>query len=300
MAGRGSPVWRLSTFFLRKLQRYGFAIALLLYAKLRWKSALAILLVNCLVLFDWIVIWGRRGPAVELVLFLVCTCWFAWRRTLPRWGMLVLLAAGALAVGGVEAYRNTMYKDQVYGGALRHEVPWDEILKIDFMEEFLTYNQEASFEFRNCAYCIHTTKTFDVGLSCWNEVAYAYVPAQVVGWEFKNSLRIDLPGEVAHPDSPPGTTSTGMADSFQAFGWFGCLIFFWLAFAMRKLFETAQTGHLVAQLAYMLIVTSSLHTITHHTKCFLTPWIHMAVFLLPCLLWARKNVSRLGQYQTGT
>jgi hypothetical protein len=60
---------------------------------------------------------------------------------------------------------------------------------------------------------------------------------------------------------------------------------------LRKLFETAQTGSLAAQLIYMLIITSTLHTITHHTKWFVTGGVHMTVFLLPCLLWARKPAA---------
>jgi hypothetical protein len=246
---------------------------------------------DCLVLFDWIVIRARRGITIELVLILLCSFWFVRRKTLPRWAMLVLLVVGGLAVCGTATYRVIMFQDQAYGGTIKHEVPWEEIAKVDFIDVFLTSNQEESYELQNCAYCFQVTDSFDGGLSYWNELVYVYVPAQLLGAEFKTSLQFNLPGENTDSYAHPGSTSTGMADSYQAFSWFGCLIFFLIAFMMRKLFETAQAGYLGPQLAYMLIVTGAMHTITHNTKCFLTPWVHMAVFLLPFLLWARKPIG---------
>ena len=158
--------------------------------------------------------------------------------------------------------------------------------------------------------------TFDGGLSYWNELVYAYVPAQALGSEFKNSLQFDLPGEVADPRSPPGTTITGMADSFQAFGWFGCLVFFLIAFMhAASSLEGAEIPamELAAQLAYILILTkAAMHTIyAPHRKWFLTPWVHMAAFLIPGLVMGAqtrrrlrthgwKPIPKVRHYQTGT
>lgn len=277
--------------FFAHLLRYGFAIALLLYAKTGSKWALAILIFDCLAQVDMIVLRGRRGPTIEFFLMILCAFWFVQRRTLPRWVMLGALAAGTVAVFGAGAYRAAMYQDQAAGATIKHEVPWEELVKVDYVGVFLTYNQEESYEFRNLIYILNTTEEFDGGLSYYNEMIYSYVPAQVFGADFKKGLQFDLPGEVTDPHSPGGSTITGMGDSFQAFGWFGCLVFFVMAFLLRRLFEAAQTGSLAAQLIYMLIITGTLHTVTHHTKWFLTTGVHLTAFLIPCLLWARKRDS---------
>jgi hypothetical protein len=278
----------IAYYFFAQVLRYGFALAFLVYARTGSKWAIAIAACNGPVLFDLIVIRGRRYYAIETFLVILCSFWFARRQTLPRWAILCTLAVGVLAVGGASAYRTAMYKGQTYGGNLQHDIPWDEILEIDFVDIFVTSQKKEAYELRNLAYIIHTTDTHDVGLSYWNEIVYVYVPAQLLGKEFKASLQFDVPGEVFDPNSNPGTTTTGMGDSYQAFAWCGCLVFFLIAYAMRRLFETAQSGLLAAQLAYMLIVTGAMHTVTHHTKWFVVPWIHMAMFLLPGLLWARK------------
>ena len=284
----GQPV---AYIFLAQVLRYGFAIALVLYAKMRSKLALVIIIFNCVILFEWIVIRGRRFLAIEFALFFLCAFWFVQRKALPRWGMLVMLAAGTLGASSVGVYRGIVYQDQAYGSGLRSEMPWGEIFKIDFIDVFITTNREESYDFRNLAYAIRVTETFDGGLSYWNDFVNTTVPAQVFGHEFKNSLQFDLPGEVFDPDSAGGSCVTGMGDSFQAFGWFGCLVFFLIAFSMRKIYETAQSGHLAAQVVYMAIITSILVGITHHTKHFVYIWVHMAMFLFPCLLWARKPIS---------
>src|ERR1700722_15935595 len=197
------------------------------------------------------VIRARRGFAIEFVLVIACTFWFVCRKTLPRWAMLLMLGVGLIGVSGTAAYRAAMFQDQAYGGTIKHEVPLEEILKVDYFDAFLKYNQEESHEFRNLVYLVNVTEDFDLGLSYWNEFVFIFVPAQVLGSEFKDGLKFDLPGEVTDPHSPGGTTITGVGDSFQAFGWFGCLVFFGIAFVLRKLFESAQTGQLAAQLLYM-------------------------------------------------
>jgi hypothetical protein len=286
-------------YFFSSTLRYGFAIGVLLYAKRRSKLALAAVLFDSFFLFYMIVIRGRRNFAVEVLLILLCCAWFVGRKTLPRWAMAVLLIAGLFGVAGVGAYRAAMYQDQAYGGALRHEIPVGEILQIDFVDTFLTYMQEEAYEMKNLAYVIQVTDSFDWGLSYYNEFVYVYVPAQVVGAEFKESLRFDVPGELLAPGSPPATTEFGVGDSYQAFGWFGCFVFFLIAFAMRRMFDRADAGHTAAQIVYMLTVTVSMNSITHHTKYFLTPWLHLGVFLGPGLLWAHKARNSAVAEQVG-
>src|SRR5439155_7493348 len=135
---------------------------------------------------------------------------------------------------------------------------------------------------------------FDLGAYHWNAIVFSYVPAQLVGHDLKESLMLPL----ANPAfaeylylTPLGSTSTGFSDSFQSFWYFGCLKFFVVAFVMQRLWLASRGGSLMAQLLYMLLPVQALQVITHDTNHFVATWIHMAIFLLPLMLWARRPRS---------
>jgi hypothetical protein len=133
---------------------------------------------------------------------------------------------------------------------------------------------------------------FDLGLYHWNSLVFAYVPAQIVGQSLKQSLYLPLPDpafEEYFYTPPIGSTWTGLSDAFQSFWYFGTLKFFLIAFVMQKLWLAAQSGNMTAQLFYMLMPVYALEAITHTTQYFVGPWVHLAVFLLPGLMLARRR-----------
>src|SRR5713226_1144339 len=84
-----------------------------------------------------------------------------------------------------------------------------------------------------------------------------------------------------------------MADGLGQLSYFGCLKFSLVGLALRKVYAAAVQGHFIARVCYMLIITSALHTITHHTQWFVSPWVHLALFLGPVLFFARERTSVL-------
>jgi hypothetical protein len=60
---------------------------------------------------------------------------------------------------------------------------------------------------------------------------------------------------------------------------------------MRKFYDAAMRGHIVAQLGYMLVMGNALQVVTHSTADFFTSLIHIAVFTLPVLAWARISAA---------
>src|SRR5262249_37818220 len=150
-------------------------------------------------------------------------------------------------------------------------------------------------ELRNAVFNIAAVKRsmkFDLGIFHWNSLVFAYVPRQIVGRDLKESLYLPqwdpaLEEYFYHP--MVGSTWTGLSDAFQSFWYFGVLKFFLIAFVLQKLWLAAQDGNLTAQLLYMLMPVWALEAITHTTQYFLNPWVHMAAFLLPALLLARRR-----------
>jgi hypothetical protein len=115
-------------------------------------------------------------------------------------------------------------------------------------------------------------------------LVFAYVPAQLVGTEFKETLYLPIssPAYEQFFYTPMlGSTQTGFSDAFASFWYFGSLKFFLIAFCMQKLWWAARAGSFMAQLLYMLLPMNALEAITHSTQNFVSPWVHIAIFLLP-------------------
>ena len=283
----GLPVVYL---FFARLLAYGFAIAVLLYARTGSKSALAVALFGSMFYLERIVIAGRRADLIEFCAIIALAAYFQRGRAIPRPVMLFGLILGTLGVYSTGDYR---------GATMSDDGPqWSSVLQIDFIGNFERMTQQGGPELTNAAYYIEATDrqmTFDFGLFQWNELVARYVPAQLLGDEFKGSLTVDLdtPAQTEFLYTPDtGSTLTGLTDSFRSFWYFGCLEFAVIAFVMRGLWRAAVAGDMSSQLAYMLILAQALHAITHSTSNFTAPWVQMAIFLVPALLLARRPAGR--------
>lgn len=278
----GLPV---AFLFFASMLTYGLAIALLVYARTGNKVALVIAMVGIAFYLERIFIAARRGVTLELVFIVSLSLWFGRGRALPRSVVLLSILAGTLLLHSTGEYRSVSL-DQ-------NGVLWGEVRSIEYWDNLRLLMREGGVELTNAVYAIeaaNATRQFDYGLSHWNALVFNYVPAQVMGADFKQSLMIDLGdaefdtfGYTPHT----GSTMTGMADGFRSFWYFGCLKFFLIAYVMRTLFVSAQRGNMVAQLLYMMAIIPSLHAITHSTHWFLSPWIHIALFVGPALIYAR-------------
>lgn len=283
----GLPVAYL---FLARVLTYGFALAVLLYARNGSKLALLIAAYGALFYLDRIVINGRRQDLVEFLTILLLAFWFQRRWRIPRSVALAGMFAGGLFINSIGDYRALSLE--------QGEPQWDQISKIDFLGNFLQIAERGGAEVRNAAYniaAVSRSMQFDFGLSHWNATIFAYVPAQLVGSSIKDALIIPIPQPALEEflyQPALGSTWTGLSDAFQSFWYFGCLKFFVIAYVMQKFWLAARNGSLTAQLVYMLIPAYALESITHGTQRFLDPWIHLAVFLLPALLLSRRRARK--------
>ena len=282
----GLPVAYL--FFARMLT-YGFALAVLLVARNGSRIALLFALFGASFYFESIVIGGRRQDLVEFATIMLMAFWFQRNWCLPRPVMLSALVIGALFINSVAQYRAATLDDA--------GPRWDEVFNIDFIGNLEQLSEQGGDELTN-AVCnigaVSRTMNFDLGAYHWNAIVFSYVPAQLVGHDLKESLMLPLANSASDEHlclTPPGSTPTGFSDSFQSFWYFGCLKFFIVAFIMQRLWLASRGGSLMAQLLYMLLPVQAMQVITHDTNHFVAPWIHIAIFLLPLMLWARRPRS---------
>ena len=283
----GLPVAYL---FFAGLLTYGFAIAVFCFAKRRSGAALVIAVFGSLFYLNSILIWGRRQVTVEFVLVIALAVWFGRGVAAPRVLALAGIFAGALALFSTGHYRGLV---GAYDG---NEPSWSEVSTIDVLGNFKEVLELGGPEMRNALLRIHAvdrSMAFDYGLFHWNVLVFNYVPAQLLGREFKESLQIPFYEQLDLEYDPPfGTTETGMSDAFASFWYFGALKFFLISYLLGRMYRTAAAGSLLCQLLYALSLSAAMLTITHHTQTLPSAWIHMAIFLVAPLAIARLHPRR--------
>ncbi len=289
----GLPVAYL---FFAQILGYGFALAVLTYATTGSRWALWTALFGSLFYVDRIFLAGRRGVTLEFAFIVLLSFWFGRKLSLPRPVMLAAVIFGTLLLHSTSDYRAVAMDDEAFN--------WKRLKDISFVENLKQQMTEGGAELENAVFQIAATdetKNLDFGLFNWNTLVSNYVPAQLLGDDFQKSLMAplevdDIYALFGHVPAF-GSTMTGMVDAFGSFWYFGCLKFFLIGLVLRKVYAAAAQGHLIARVCYMLIITSALHTITHHTQWFVSPWVHIALFLGPALFFARARVSVLRRIQ---
>lgn len=278
--------------FMGRLLTIGMVIALILYLNKPSGLTLLILLFDLMFYLDRIIIKARRADMVELGMMLFMSLWFYRHWLPPRWAMVTVLIVGTLVINSIGDYRSTMLgSDQTtWSGA-----GISQILEINYIGNLmdLASGDARNDELTNAVMNIEAADrqfSFDFGLTYWNSIVNYYVPGQWVGKDVKQSFMIDF-GNPAYSEFRhipyTGTTSTGISDAFLSFWYLGAIKFFLIGFIMSRWYKAAVQGNIVAQMIVMLIVTTSLHAITHHTNLFFIIFIQLAAFLLPVLIWAK-------------
>ncbi|WP_207482563.1 hypothetical protein [Arenibaculum pallidiluteum] len=283
----GVPVMQL---FFSKLLPYGMGIALLCLMRRPSLPALAIVAFDALLYLDRIFVTGKRGETVELVLMVALATFFHRDRTLPRLLVVAGVVAGTLVMESVAEYRDiTRTKG-------RPELA--DIAEIPVMENFAKGLEKGGLEMPNALILINAADRdmqLDFGAWHWNIFVFNYFPAQLLGQDLKQQLMLDIPRPGPSEYNPVyGTTETGMADAFRSFWWFGAVKFLLISHLLCRVWQAARQGWAVPQIIYMFSAAPAMNAISHHTQWVPSTWLHMALFMLPVLWFARCPAPRGG------
>lgn len=287
MSGTG-----VAYLFFARLMIYGLAIATLCYARRPSRFAGFIILFDLFFCIDRILVTGKRGEALEIVIIFALSFWFhrGWKP--PRSALVGMILATTLVMSSLSDYRQITREDEGFDIT--------RIAQIDLVENFQEMLASGGLELRNAVQRIEQidrSGEFDYGAVHWNRLVFAFVPAQIVGNPTKAALYLPVPLPPRDYLPPTGTTETGMVDAFLSFWYFGALKFFLLAYVLSRVWASANAGSTTAQIVYMLSVVPAMHAISHITDWVLQVWVHMLVFLIPALLLAavrRRGPSRWG------
>lgn len=286
--------------FFGHMLTVGFAIALILHVRRPSRATWVILGFGLIFYFERVVIAGRRAELVDLFLMVLFALWFNRRWAPPRSVIIGAFIVGALVINSAGDYRRTMLGEDraSWSGA-----GVEEILSIDYVGNLtrIAEGNAAGEEARNAVLTIEAVDrrlNFDYGFSLWNAFVHQYIPAQLIGSNLKKALTIDLenPAHMEFGHIPyPGTTYTGLADSFSSFWFFGAVKFFLIGYILSRWYRAANEGHFVAQLVIMLSMGAALHSITHTAHHFFLVFIKLAAFTVPVVIYAR--VKRRSKHQ---
>jgi hypothetical protein len=283
----GLPVRYL---FFVQAGRYAFSIGLIIYLLTRNKWALFLALPNAADAIMTLILHGRRTSAAVFALTVLCAIWFTRRKTVPRWAMLVGILAFTVFVLNISQFRYQSKQKSVEKSIERLQgMDWKRTFE---KENFIGSN---AIEMENAAYIISvvdSSSRFDYGATLWNWIVMAYVPRQLVGSELKQSLMMgkgvwtvvyDEAGYVP----PFGSCTTGIAEAFYSFWYYGACLFFLLGYIMRRLWEGSMRGGIVYQAMYFNFIAMGVGVYNGSLGNMLMPWPHMLLFLVPVFLYAR-------------
>jgi hypothetical protein len=283
--------------FFASIFKLGFVTIWLLYlSERKWVNVkLLVFIVPCLLLLlQAVVLKGRRGEMMNLFSFIFCSLWLVRRYPIPRVILIAAVCVGLTLVNSIGIYR-VMMRDK--------DTPVLERLSkaAKAVSEEKNRTRSGGSEFRNYTYTValyQESNRFDYGGIHWNELVFNYVPAQLVGRDFKESLALES-GMSAREASDVllekfgyrmsvGTTISGYADAYGSFSWFGFVKFLLIGLMMGTLYRHAMNGTFLGQMLYVYVLGTAMHAVSHGTNRILASvWVYFFALAYPLLFRAR-------------
>lgn len=263
------------------------ALPIFLYFSIRQPNFfnIALTVLSALPTLQLIIFAGRREPTALFILTIALSLFYQKGIKPPRFAIVGIIVFAMLIIPAIGDYREKAQED-----------PWMALTTLDLKQSFINYFKVEEDEVLELVVAAHVLDSYGFhgeytfGASYWNEMVFRYVPGQLLGSEFKESLYIGERMVVYRNgyERPPGLTITGLADSFQQFSYFGFIFFFFLGGLFRHLWRLSITdGNLLVQILYMLCFIQALLSVTHATVIFL-PGIFFSFIALWAASWYAK------------
>ena len=250
---------------------------------------------------------GRRQPTMTFAIIIGLSFWLIRRYVPPRWLIILAIFLVTILIPAIGAMREGLW-DALFSGQ------WQTILSTT--EKAINSQQKGSIlELRNAAFLIAATvhlNLYGFGAGWWDALIQILVPGQILGFGFKQSLQFNLLSNsnnsiLVNPYSGilydlygyswhPGTTPTGIGDSFAEFGYLGCLAFALIGYFFKNIWISAcYYKSLFSSLLYISLISSAMVGLTHGIGRFLQEFIFRfgVIILLVFYSKNRQNKSSL-------
>jgi hypothetical protein len=271
----------------------GFAICFYCALKEGWITAWVATVGAAIIPVQTALFYGRREPTVLFLMSLGLGMFFIKGKAAPRWAIIAAIMGAMLIIPSTGEYR-----------ALAREDPLEAFKQTNFKQQFEeSLEPDARSELKNATAVIaaaDATGDYEFGAGYWNQLVFRFVPAQFLGKDLKNSLMIggekremsDFVEDVLGFTLPTGLTVTGVGDSFNEFGYFGCLFFAVVGYLFKTLWAAAnRLNGTVAQILYIQVTTSAMRAATHETVDFLPGFIYSLIFIGAIAFFAKERTG---------
>ncbi|MBW4545034.1 MAG: hypothetical protein KME25_11390 [Symplocastrum torsivum CPER-KK1] len=234
-----------------------------------------------------IILYGRREPTATFILTIGLSLYFIRKLVPPRWLVISFVVIALFAIPLTGTYR-----------AIAKTGDWSQLQEIQPLEtlENFVKNQEI-LELKNAALLMDAavrTNQYGYGIEYWNSLIFRFVPAQLVGANFKKLLQIELANydleTLYRYKMTTGITITGIGDAFTQFDYMGCLFFFCLAWFFKTLWFSANyKNSITSQIFYVSLFSPSMLSVTHGTVGFIPDFVFNLIFLSLVIIYASRK-----------
>lgn len=233
---------------------------------------------------------GRRQPTMTFIIIVGLSFWLVFRYVPPRAAVITAVVLLAFIIPVVGSLRSHFW-DLVFSGN------WQEVLSAS-QRAFETQQKGHILELRNAAFIADATEKtglYGYGSGWWDSIVFQYVPGQIVGYDFKQSLQFNLItrgllNNLYGYTIPTGSTNTGIGDSFSEFGYFGSLSFALIAYGFKNLWISAvYQKSIFSSLLYMGLVSPAMVGLTHGIGRFWQEAIFQVFFVSLTVYYSRAK-----------
>lgn len=281
--------------FFAQLLNIGFTILLIETIKKPTRANILLLAIAIFMPLYRAFLAGRRTSIGFIFFSIALSVYFIRKHSIPRIFIIIAMFLATLVLFNIAEYRSFLMSGDL-----------NVLMQINPIQNLQSLiNQDGNkttLELRNAALLIDSVNQsgkYEFGSDYWDILIFRWIPAQFFGSDFKENLQLNLGidyesawRELYGYQRPRGSTATGIGDSFAQFDYFGSLVFGIFAVLFKYLWYRAlYKRDYIAQVAYILLVTSSMTALTHRTTNFLPDLLYYILFSLPLLLWSRKNTN---------
>lgn len=251
---------------------------------------------------------GRRQPTMTFAIIVGLCFWLIRRYVPPRWLIILAIFLVTILLPALGAMRGGLW-DALFSGQ------WQTILSTT--EKAINAQQQGSIlELRNAAFLIAATvhlNLYGFGAGWWDALIQILIPGQILGFGVKQSIQFNL---LSNPNNPtlgnsilydlygyawhPGTTATGIGDSFVEFGYLGCLSFALIGYFFNNLWVSAYYyKSLFSSLLYISLISSAMVALTHGIGRFLQEFIFNFSVIILVIFYSKNRQNKSSSFVIG-
>jgi hypothetical protein len=238
------------------------------------------------------VIAGRRQPTMTVAIIIGLSFYIVKRTIPPRWFFILFIIGTLFLIPVVGALRGDFWITLFSGN-------WETLIEA-ILKSFSNLMSGEILELRNATLFMDAadrTNEFGLGKGYWDVLVFQYIPGQILGAGFKNSLQFNeqnfdletLYGYAIHT----GTTLTGIGDSYLEFSYFGCLVFASISYLFKHLWIAGvYYKSIPCQLLYVGSISPAMVGLTHGTGRFLQEFIFQLIFATLIAFFCQKEQEK--------